>query len=148
FPVPALRALPADRLGLLLFPSERPELFDAVETDARGTVRRIDVKEPLVRSRWVWGAMGMPGRVLHALSRLWHERACRDEYLGTLINAFLESGGCAAGVRAGRAYVDVGTPHGYRQALELVEQPVRAHAGDALAGGEADAARVQVPPVS
>ncbi len=148
FPVPALRTLPTDRLGLLLFPSERPELFDAVETDGQGAVRRIDVKQPLVRSRWIWGAMGMPGRVLHALRRLWHERTCRDEYLGTLINAFIDAGGCAAGVRAGRAYVDVGTPLGYRQALELLEQHVPHPAAGTAGGGEAGAARVQIPPAS
>ncbi|HEX7088274.1 MAG TPA: sugar phosphate nucleotidyltransferase [Vicinamibacterales bacterium] len=150
FPIPALRTLPGDRLGLLLFPSERPELFDAVETDGSGAVRRIDVKQPLVRSRWIWGAMGMPGHVLLALRRLWHERSCRDEYLGTLIHAFIEAGGSATGVRTGRAYVDVGTPLGYRQALELVEQHVRPPAvgTPAKGGAEQDAAHVEVPPAS
>ena len=122
FPEPALRALPDDGLALLLFPSDRPDLFDAVDADESGRVTRIRVKQPLPHARpaWIWGALKMPGSILHALHRLWHERACRDEYLGTLINAYLEGGGLATGVRAGRAYVDVGTPLGYRQALELL----------------------------
>jgi hypothetical protein len=62
----------------------------------------------------------MPGRVLHELHGLWQRRDRRDEYLGTLINAYLEAGGRARGVHAGRAYVDVGTLNGYRAAIELL----------------------------
>jgi len=122
FPRAALRRLPTGCLGLLLFPSDRPELFDAVQADGQGVVRHIAVKQPSTRSRWIWGAMRMPGHQLHALHRLWRDRDGRDEYLGTLINAFIESGGDVRGVRAGRAYVDVGTPRGFRQALELLEE--------------------------
>ena len=42
--------------------------------------------------------------------------ACRDEYFGTLVNAYLAQGGRAIGVKAGSAYVDVGTVDGYRAA--------------------------------
>ena len=121
FPADALGELPDDVLAFLLFPVERPELFDAVVTDAAGHVQSIEVKEPNARSNWIWGAFTMPGAVLAELNALWHERDQRDEYVGTLVNAYLARGGRAVGVRAGRSYVDVGTLHGYREAIELLK---------------------------
>src|SRR6185437_10530197 len=44
FPEDALRTLPDGHMSFLLFPVDRPELFDAVQTDANGRVRRIEVK--------------------------------------------------------------------------------------------------------
>ncbi len=120
FPADALRNLPDDRLSFLLFPVERPELFDAVDLDAEGRVREIQVKSATARSNWVWGAFKMPGATLHALHRLWLERERADEYLGTLINAWLDGGGTAWGVRGGESYVDVGTLNGYREAMRLL----------------------------
>ena len=46
FPEDALRRLPDDRLSFLLFPVDRPEFFDAVDTDAEGRVREVQVKRP------------------------------------------------------------------------------------------------------
>ena len=63
----------------------------------------------------------MPGLVLSDLHDLWLQRGRSDEYIGTLVNTYLERGGSAWGVPAGRAYVDVGTLDGYRQALRLLE---------------------------
>lgn len=120
FPEDALRALDRDRLCFLLFQVERPELFDAVATDPQGRVTQVQVKDPQARTRWVWGAFGMPGRVFHALHALWRERGGRDEYFGTLANAWIAAGGAASGVRAGERYVDVGTLGGYREALGLL----------------------------
>jgi dTDP-glucose pyrophosphorylase len=120
FPEDGLAALPDDRLSLLLFPVDRPELFDAVVTAPDGRVLEIQVKHPQPGSSWIWGAFRMPGAILHELYRLWCEREQCDEYLGTLINAWLGRGGQAYGVRAGEAYVDVGTLNGYRQALALL----------------------------
>ena len=62
----------------------------------------------------------MPGTVLHGLHALWLERERRDEFIGTLVNAWLARGGRALGVRAGESYVDVGTLHGYREAIRLL----------------------------
>ena len=125
FPLDGFRAV-ADagsrELAFLLFPVERPEFFDAVVTGADGRVEEVQVKQPGARSHWVWGAMRMPGRVFHDLARLWRERLERDEFLGTLVNAYLAVGGTARGVRAGEAYVDVGTLGGYREALRLLER--------------------------
>ena len=122
FPKRALRELPQDRLALLLFPSEAPELFDAVVTRADRSVVEVQVKQPTATSNWVWGAMAMPGHVFHALHRLWEQRGQQDEYLGSLFNAFLADGGVVHGVRAGTAYVDVGTLHGYREAMGLLHR--------------------------
>ncbi|HVS78108.1 MAG TPA: sugar phosphate nucleotidyltransferase [Steroidobacteraceae bacterium] len=120
FPADALRALPADRLAFLLFPVERPELFDAVVTDESGRVLRIEVKSRATATRWVWGAFTMPGRTFHELHDFWRARGGADEYVGTLVNAWLAQGGEAVGVPAGEAYVDVGTLHGYREAVRLL----------------------------
>jgi len=120
FPADGLRALPADRLSFLLFPVEHPELFDAVVTDERGRVSHIEVKARDAHTCWVWGAFRMPGRIYHELHDFWRARGAADEYVGTLVNAWLAQGGEAAGVRAGAAYVDVGTLHGYREAVRLL----------------------------
>ena len=120
FPSDGLARLPSDRLAFLLFPVERPELFDAVVTDESGVVEEIQVKRPDARSNWVWGAFRMPGHVFHDLYRLWCEPGRGDEYFGTLVNAWLARGNQAVGVRAGEAYVDVGTLGGYRSAIQLL----------------------------
>jgi dTDP-glucose pyrophosphorylase len=120
FPDDALRALPDGRLSFLLFPVEHPELFDAVETDANGRVQRIEVKSAEASSRWIWGAFKLPGAMLHQLHALWVRRECGDQFIGTLVNAWLAIGGEAEGVRAGESYVDVGTLHGYREAIGLL----------------------------
>jgi glucose-1-phosphate thymidylyltransferase len=120
FPEDALLALPDGELSFLLFPVERPDLFDAVLTDSGGQVLEIRVKQPDIGWRWVWGAFKMPGAVLEELHDLWRERQCADEYIGTLVNAYLARGGHASGVRAGSAYVDVGTLNGYREAIRLL----------------------------
>jgi glucose-1-phosphate thymidylyltransferase len=122
FPDRALRELADDRLSLLLFPVENPNVFDSVSTERDGRVEAIQVKAARPRSHWIWGAFKMPGGTFHALHRLWEERAGRDEYFGTLINAYLENGGVAHGVKAGTDYVDVGTLGGYRAAIQLLER--------------------------
>jgi dTDP-glucose pyrophosphorylase len=120
FPEDALARLPRDELSFLLFPVDEPHLFDSVQTDAEGWIQRIQVKDPRPQSRWVWGAFQMPGRTLRALHALWLQPERHDEYIGTLVNAYLALGLRARGVRAGESYVDVGTVHGYRQAMQLL----------------------------
>ena len=122
FPVDALARLPSGVLSFLLFPVECPEFFDAVVVDEDDSVGRIEVKQAKPSSQWIWGAFKMPGLVLCELHQLWLARGRRDEYIGTLVNAWLERGGHAAGVRAGSSYVDVGTVRGYREAMVLLSQ--------------------------
>ncbi len=122
FPEDALAALPDEELSFLLFPVTQPQFFDAVVLDAQDRVLQIEVKHERPSSRWIWGAFKMPGRTLAELERLWRERQCRDEYFGTLVNAYLAAGGKARGMKAGDAYVDVGTLHGYRAAITLLSR--------------------------
>ncbi len=122
FPDTALAVLPDDALSFLLFPVDEPKYFDAVVLDSDDRVREIQVKRQDASSHWIWGAFKMPGNIFAALRRLWIERGCSDEYFGSLVNAYLESGGSAIGVKAGESYVDVGTLHGYRAAMTLLAE--------------------------
>jgi dTDP-glucose pyrophosphorylase len=121
-PEDAFSRLPKDKLAFLTFPVAHPELFDAVVSDSENRVREIQVKREGAESNWVWGAFGMPGAVLHDLYRLWRRRRERDEYMGTLVNAYLATGGEAVAVPAGTNYVDVGTLGGYREAMRLLAE--------------------------
>ena len=127
FPTDALLHLPADRLAFLTFPVAHPELFDAVVTDEEGWVEEIQVKAAQARSNWIWGAIRMPGTIFHQLYEFWKERG--DEYVGTLVNAWLQHGGEAVAVRAGERYVDVGTLNGYREAIALLNRNIRPPGG-------------------
>ncbi len=124
FPIDGFNALPDDHLSFLAFPVNRPELFDAVVSDDDGMVTEIQVKQLNASSNWIWGAIKMPGSILHELYALWQWRDRRDEYLGTLVNAYLAQGGQARVVRAGEVYVDVGTLHGYREAMRVLSVEV------------------------
>ena len=68
------------------------------------------------------GSLQIPVAILRELHDLWLERGRRDEYIGTLVNAWLARGGEALGIPAGESYVDVGTLHGYREAIHLLEE--------------------------
>jgi len=120
FPEEGFSYLDDGVLSFLLFPVDRPEFFDAVVTDDAGSVLEIQVKTPAARSKWVWGAFKLPARVFSELHQLWIERQRTDEYIGTLVNAYLERGGRAIGVHAGATYVDVGTVNGYREAMRTM----------------------------
>ena len=119
-PFDGYRALPDAGLSFLLFEVANPGAFDAVDTDDAGRVREIQVKATAPRSNWVWGAFKMPGGILRELRELWLARDCRDEYVGTLVNAWIAAGGSATGIKAGHTYVDVGTLEGYRAAGRLL----------------------------
>ena len=124
FPEDALMALPNAPLSLLLFPVEHPQYFDAVRTTPEGRVTGIEVKSAQPTSRWIWGAIKMRGSVLRELFELWCERQRKDEFLGTLIDAWIARGGEAHGIRAGEMYLDVGTVHGYRDAMQRLSGPL------------------------
>jgi glucose-1-phosphate thymidylyltransferase len=125
FPEDGFCRLDGSALSFLLFPVQHPELFDAVVTDEAGRddrVLEIQVKQQGASSSWVWGAFRMPAEVFQQLHGLWLQRGRQDVYVGTLVNAWLAGGGEARGVRAGESYVDVGTLHGYREAIQLLER--------------------------
>ncbi len=121
FPKAALQSLPDADLSFLLFPVEHPEFFDAVVLDG-DHVTEIQVKQPNATSRWIWGAFRMSARGFRELQALWSGRERRDEYFGTLVNAYLSAGGRGIGVKAGESYVDVGTIDGYRTAMALLAE--------------------------
>lgn len=145
FPADALAALGDGHLSFLLFPVDSPEFFDAVVMDGDDRVLEIQVKQPGAASHWIWGAFKLPGAVLADLHALWESRGRRDEYVGSLVNAWLALGGEARGVRAGEAYVDVGTLHGYRAAIDALAG--RPALGAPVAGGAASRAVGQGTPV-
>lgn len=122
FPTDGFQQLPSKRFSFLLFPVKRPQLFDAVLTDSQNIVQEIQVKTPNPASNWVWGAIRMSGRILAELHHLWGERERADEYMGTLVNEYIARGGVAYGVRRGEVYVDVGTLHGYHEALRVLAE--------------------------
>jgi dTDP-glucose pyrophosphorylase len=130
FPEDGLARLGDAPLSFLLFPVDQPELFDAVVTDPTGRVIEVQVKQKAARSSWIWGAFKLRGSVLRELYDLWCERGREDVYFGTLVNEHIARGGEAIGVRAGEAYVDVGTLHGYREAIRLLSSRGEGGGGD------------------
>ena len=122
FPQNGFTSLPDDDLSFLLFPVEHPEFFDAVVTDNSGSVLDIQVKQPHPATSWVWGAFKLSGFTLRALHELWLRRDRKDEFFGTLVNAYISEGGNAKGIRVGEAYFDVGTLRGYREAIRILSQ--------------------------
>ena len=137
FPADGLAALPEDELSFLLFEVEHPEFFDAVLLDDADRVLEIRVKRGDAGTRWIWGAFKMPARVFGELHRLWLSRSPRDEYIGTLVNAWLAAGGKARGCRRGLEYVDVGTLSGYHAAMKLLDERHDAAASMPLRGAAA-----------
>jgi len=127
FPLEGFDFLPDQQFSFLLFPVSRPEYFDAVITDRFGRIQEIQVKRKNAASEWVWGAFKLSGRHFADLHRLWNERSRADEYIGTLVNAYLASGGMAYGVKRGQVYVDVGTLHGYREAVRVLSNQASLH---------------------
>jgi glucose-1-phosphate thymidylyltransferase len=125
FPESGFEVLPRKQFSFLLFPVEHPELFDAVVVDSSGAVQEVQVKTAHASTSWVWGAFRMPGRVLAELHSLWKQRDEKDQYIGTLVNAYIARGGQVQGIKGGELYVDVGTLHGYREAVRLLAQDDR-----------------------
>ncbi|MBV9481695.1 MAG: nucleotidyltransferase family protein [Acidobacteria bacterium] len=125
FPQNGFCHLAAGSFSFLLFPVERPELFDAVVSDDQDHVCEIQVKTSAASSKWVWGAFRLPAHDLAKLYDLWRERGQQDQYIGTLVNEYIDRGAVVNAVRRGERYVDVGTLHGYREAVTLLSRDDR-----------------------
>jgi dTDP-glucose pyrophosphorylase len=132
FPEHGLQYLPDGHFSFLLFRVAQPQLFDAVLLDRTGRVAEIQVKSPRPSTSWVWGAFKLSGATLGELHALWRRRGCADQYIGTLVNAYIADGHKVDGIARGEEYVDVGTVSGYRQALELLARRRAASAGLAV----------------
>src|SRR5579884_3376132 len=100
FPESGLAHLPEGMFSFLLFPVDHPERFDAVLTNENSEVLEVLVKKSSAPTKWIWGAMRLPGIVLRQLYQIWQDR--QDEYLGTL--------------------------NGYREALRLLDEHCAANA--------------------
>ena len=120
FPENGFASLTPRAFSFLLFPVDQPQLFDAVVTDENGWVQEVQVKQSNASTKWVWGAFRLPVEELADLHELWNQRGRKDQYFGTLVNAYLALGKRARGVRHGETYVDVGTLHGYHEAVNLL----------------------------
>jgi glucose-1-phosphate thymidylyltransferase len=109
-------------VNLVLFPVEKPSAFDAVICDAQNFVTQVEVKISTPHSRWIWGAITASGQAFHELRLLWESRHRRDEYLGTLLNAYLAAGNSVRGHHVGETYIDVGTMEGYQRAQDFLRR--------------------------
>lgn len=107
-------------VNLVCFPVLNPSAFDAVVSDELGYVQRVEVKQKNARSHWIWGAVTTTGDAFHALKLLWEARHREDEYLGHLLNAYLDAGNIVRATHCGEKYMDVGTMEGYRHAQDFL----------------------------
>ncbi len=107
-------------VNLVCFPVLNPSAFDAVVSDDLGYVRSVEVKQNDAHSHWVWGAVTATGEAFHALKLLWDARHREDEYLGHLLNAYIDAGNTVRATHAGEKYMDVGTLDGYRHAQDFL----------------------------
>ena len=107
-------------VNLICFPVIDPSAFDSVVTDEHGYVRRVDVKIQNAESHWIWGAVTTTGEAFRALRLLWESRHRADEYLGHLLNAFIDAGNIVRATHVGEVYMDVGTLAGYHAAQDFL----------------------------
>ena len=107
-------------LNLVLFPVLNPSVFDAVVTDKQGYVERVEVKLLNATSHWIWGGVTSSGRAFRSLKHLWDARHREDEYLGHLVNAYIEAGNPVRATFSGEHYMDVGTLEGYHAAQDFL----------------------------
>jgi dTDP-glucose pyrophosphorylase len=109
-----------DTVNLVCFPVLNPSAFDAVVSDDLGYVRRVEVKQKDAHSHWIWGAVTATGDAFHDLKLLWDARHREDEYLGHLLNAYMDAGNIVRATHCGEKYMDVGTLEGYRHAQDFL----------------------------
>lgn len=122
FPETALRtaAEQGPEIRLVLFPVSNPSAFDAVLCDECGRIERVIVKQPDPGTNWIWGAVTASGAAYHELRRLWESRQREDQYLGHLLNAYIDAGNSVLASAIGEHYMDVGTIEGYHAAQDYL----------------------------
>ncbi len=111
---------PGTDVNLVCFPVTDASAFDSVVSDDNGYVRRVDVKVRDYESLWIWGAVITTGAAFRDLKRLWESRHREDEFLGHLLNAYIEAGNSVRASHAGEVYMDVGTLPGYHAAQDFL----------------------------
>jgi dTDP-glucose pyrophosphorylase len=111
-----------EAVSLVLFPVLNPSVFDAVLSDEQGYVEKVEVKQSNPDSHWVWGAVTARGAAYRALKHMWDARHREDEYLGHLLNAYIEAGNPVRAMSVGEHYMDVGTLEGYHAAQDYLRR--------------------------
>ncbi|MGZ4837810.1 MAG: sugar phosphate nucleotidyltransferase [Terriglobales bacterium] len=107
-------------INLVCFPVLDASAFDAVVSDELGYVQRVEVKQKNAHSHWIWGAVTATGQAFHTLKLLWDARHHEDEYLGHLLNAYMDAGNIVRATNCGEKYMDVGTLEGFRHAQDFL----------------------------
>jgi len=138
YPVDGFASLPDDRLSLLLFHVTPPHHFEGVVIDGDDRVEGIAVKGANSPSPWVWGAVKMPGLIFHSLHELWLQRGAADLTVGSLVNAYVASGGQAWGVRAGLSCVAVNSTGHSGETREMLDHAPAAGAPTRRSPGYTD----------
>ena len=108
-------------VNLVLFPVENPSMFDAVICDPQDFVVKVEGKAPTPQSHWIWGAITATNEAIRSLKLLWEARHREDEYMSSLLNAYIDAGNAVRGHHAGETYIDVGTMQGFRRAQEFLQ---------------------------
>jgi dTDP-glucose pyrophosphorylase len=116
-------------VNLVCFPVNDASAFDSVVSDDNGYVRRVDVKVRDYESPWIWGAVITTGAAFRDLKRLWESRHREDEFLGHLLNAYIDAGNTVRASHAGEIYMDVGTLAGYHAAQDFL-RGLKTHAAE------------------
>jgi glucose-1-phosphate thymidylyltransferase len=80
----------------------------------------VEVKQQNASSQWIWGAVTTSGEAFRALKLLWESRHREDEYLGHLLNAYMDAGNPVRATFSGEHYMDVGTLEGYHGAQDYL----------------------------
>ena len=107
-------------VNLVCFPVLNASAFDAVVCDDQDWVKCVEVKRNDAHSLWIWGAVAATGHAFHQLKLLWDSRHRQDEYLGHLLNAYIEAGNPVRATHCGEKYMDVGTLDGYHAAQDFL----------------------------
>ena len=107
-------------VNLVCFPVPDASAFDAVVADEQGWVQRVEVKQRDAHSLWIWGAVTATGEAFRQLKLLWEARHRADEFLGHLLNAYIDAGNAVRATHCGEKYMDVGTLDGYHAAQDFL----------------------------
>ena len=132
------RALPRFRttaLGFLLFPVDRPQHCSTPSSPTRqaGCARSRSSSQD-AGSNWIWGAFKMPGAVFRCVARpLAGARPRRRISSARWSTPISATAARPSALGRGSAYVDVGTLHGYREAMCLLQQNRSDAVGQAMA---------------
>jgi glucose-1-phosphate thymidylyltransferase len=104
-------------VALALAPCDRPQASDLVEVDARGRVRRIEIKPEATRLKWTWAFAVWTPRFTRFLGRWCAEfdarraRLGREPFVSDVLLAALRDGFEIAALAVPEArLLDIGTP--------------------------------------